>query len=173
VLARYYRKTGFVVACQDEATFGLLPNIVRGWARKGSKPVMMQHPQHKYTNVMGARSKRAFVFVFCKKKNQRTFVAFLTKLCRRWGRVCLFIDSAPWHKGELLRKFLSTHRKTFRLIRFPKYSPELNPIESCWKPAREEVGNRLIHSLATLKYHLKSVFENQTLLPKMFKYLSD
>jgi transposase len=173
MLARYYRKKGFVIACQDEATFGLIPNVVRGWARKGSHPVALRHFQHKNTNVFGARTKRTFVYSFKKKKTQRQFVAFLSMLSKRWGRFCLFIDGAPGHKGKILDAFLGSHKKTIRIIRFPKYCPELNPVEPCWKPARKDVGNRLIVSIDAMKYHLRKVFENPFLMPKMFSYLSD
>jgi len=173
MLAKHHRKKGFVVACQDEATFGLIPNVTRGWARKGSRPVAPQNYQHKYTNVFGARTKRTFVFSFTKRKTQRQFVAFLQKLSKRWGKVCLFIDNAPWHRGKLVDNFLTAHRKTFRIVRFPKYCPELNPVEPCWKPARKTINNRLIVSLPAMKYHLQKVFNNPFLMPRMFNYLSD
>lgn len=173
MLARYYRSKGFVVGCQDEATFGLIPNVVRGWARRGSRPGAPQNYQHEYINVFGARTKRTFVFSFSKKKTQREFVAFLRKLSRRWGKVCLFVDNAPGHKGKIVNEFLKTHRRSFRLVRFPKYCPELNPVEPCWKPARKAAGNRLMISLPAMKYHLRKVFNENLLMPKMFNYLSD
>lgn len=172
MLAKHYRRKGFVVATQDEATFGLLPQIVRGWARKGSRPTMVQYPQNKCINVFGARSKRCFVFFFCKKKKPKKFVEFTKLLLKRWHRVCLFTDNAPWHKGKEVTAFLKAHTKTLKLIWFPKYAPELNPTEPCWKPARSIVRNRLIHSLPTLRYHLCKIFSNPSLLPKMFSYLS-
>jgi len=173
VLAKYYRKRGFVIAAQDEATFGLLPQVTRGWARKGSKPVMIQHSENKCLNVFGARSKFCFEFFFCKKKRPKKFVEFLNLLLKKWGRVCLFTDNAPWHKGTKVVAFLETHPKTFKLIRFPKYAPELNPTESCWKPARSNIRNRLVHSLPALRYQLCKVFRKPSLLPKMFHYLSN
>jgi transposase len=162
-----------VIAAQDEATFGLLPNIVRGWARKGSRPRMVQHPQHKKINVFGARSKRGFAYFFSKHKNQRIFVRQMEQLHKRWGKVCLFADNAKWHGGEYVDKFLAAHRRTFRLFRFLKYAPELNPVEQCWKPARKRTGNRLLHTLPALQYHLKMVFGKPSLLPKMFHYLAN
>jgi len=161
------------VACQDEATFGLIPNVVRGWAKKGSRPVAPQNYQHKRINVFGARTKRRFVFSFSRKKNQRRFVAFLRDLLKRWGRVCLFVDNGPGHKGKIVDEFLENHHKTFQLIYFPKYCPELNPVEPCWKPARKAIGNRLILSLEAMKYYLRKIFNNPFLMPKMFNYLSD
>lgn len=122
---------------------------------------------------LGARTKRTFVFSFSGKKNQRCFVAFLGKLFRRWGKVCLFIDSGPGHQGKIVDEFLTVHQKTFRFVRFPKYCPELNPVEPCWKPARKVVGNRLITSVPAMKYHLRKIFRKPFLMPKMFKYLSN
>ena len=173
MLAKHYRQLGFVVACQDEATFGLIPWVVQGWARKGSKPEILHNYQYKSINVFGARSKRTFVFMFAKRKTQKDFVAFLKKMLKRWGRVCLFIDSAPWHRGKIIDKFLAEHKKTIHVEYFPKYSPQLNPVEPCWKPARKHVGNRFIPSLQTMQYHLQKVFNNPSLIPKMFHYLSD
>jgi transposase len=173
LLAKRYRRKGFVVAAQDEGTFGLIPNVVKGWAKKGSRPIAYQNYQHKYTNVFGARTIRTFVYSFTKRKRQREFVAFLKKLLKRWGKVCLFIDNAPWHRGKLVDEFLANHRKTFKIVRFPKYSPELNPVEPCWIPARKKIGNRLVVSLEAMKYHLRQVFNNSFLMPRMFNYLSD
>lgn len=173
MLAKHYRKKGFVIAAEDEATFGLIPHVVRGWARKGSRPVARQNFQHKWRNVFAARSKRSFVFAFAKKKTQKPFVEFLGKLLTRWGKVCLFVDSAPGHKGKHVDAFLAAHKKTFVLLRFPKYCPELNPVEQCWKPAREATGKRLIRSIPAMLYHLRKTFKNHKLLPKMFGYLSN
>lgn len=173
MLARNYRKKGYVIACQDEATFGLIPHVARGWARKGSRPTASMNYQYKSTHVNGARTKRSFVFGFTKKQTQRSFVGFLKALMKRWNKVCLFVDNAPWHKGRIVDCFLGEHRKTFKLLYFPKYSPELNPVEPCWKPARRVLANRLVRSVPAMQHHLRKVFGNPSLLPKMFHYLTD
>ena len=162
-----------MIAAEDEATFGLLPTVVRGWAKKGTHPTATVNYRYDKINVFGARSAKAFVFQFSKKKNQRTYVRFLQKLLKRWGRVCLFTDNARWHRGKIVDKFLRSHQRTFRIIYLPKYSPELNPVEPCWKPARRKLGNRLLHTIPTMQYHLRKTFTNQKTMPKMFKYLTD
>jgi transposase len=129
--------------------------------------------QYKSTNVNGARTQRSFIFEFTKKKTQRSFVRFLKALMMRWNRVCLFVDNAPWHKGKIVDSFLKGRRKTFKLLYFPKYSPELNPVEPCWKPARRVLANRLVRSVPAMQYHLRKVFGNPILLPQMFHYLTD
>lgn len=171
MLAKHCRSRGFVVATQDEATFGLIPSLSRGWAKRGSRPVARVNYGYSCINVMGARTMRTFAFSFCKKKTQKRFVEFLELLLRRWGRVCLFADNAPWHHGKKVDAFLERHKRTFKLVYFPKYCPEINPVEPCWKPARRAVSNRLFHAVPAMQYHLRKVFGNPSLLPQMFQYL--
>lgn len=146
---------------------------MRGWAKKGSKPIAVSNYQHKYIHVFGARSKCNFVFSFCKKKSKKRFVKFLKSIHARWGRVFLATDNAPWHKGKEIDSFLKSNSKTFRILYFLKYTPELNPIEQCWKPARRKLSNRLLRSLPAMQYHLCKVFNTPKGMPKMFKYLTD
>lgn len=172
-MARYYRRKGFVVAAGDEATFGLIPILNRRWAKVGSRPVANMNFQHKFSKVMAARSQRSFVFTYGKKYSKIRFVGFMEKLLRRWGRVLFAVDNAKYHKGAEIEEFLARHKKTFKLIYFPARTPELNPVEQCWKPARQVLSNRLLPSLPAAQYHLSKVFNEPKLLPKMFQFLSN
>ena len=126
---------------------------------------------NKCTNVFGARSKRSFVFCFSKKKRSKQFVKFLEKLRQRWGTYLLFVDGAKAHKGKLVEQYLQQHKKTVRLEYFPKYSPELNPVEQCWKPGRKVLSNRLVKTLDAAKYHLRKTFKDTKSMPNFFDYL--
>lgn len=161
------------MGAQDEATFGLIPLVARGWAKKGSRPRVIIHHANKCINVFGARSKRSFVYSFSKKKRQKNFIKFLKILMKRWGRVLLFVDGAKAHKGKNVREFLKMNKRMLKLEYFPKYTPELNPTEQCWKPARKKLSNRLVKTLATAQYHLRNVFNTNKSMPKMFHYLRD
>ena len=160
------------MGAEDEATFGLIPLVARGWARKGSAPVTPVNHANKSASVFASRSRRSFVYSFSKTKTQGSFVRHLKKLKRRWNKVLLFADNGPAHHGKKVNAFLAAHKKTFRLEYFPKYTPELNPVEQCWKPARRKLANRLLRSLPTAQYHLRKTFEFER-MPKMFNYLRD
>lgn len=157
---------------QDEATFGLIPLIMRGWARKGSHPFVKINHKNVCTNVFGARSQKSFVYSFTKKKRQKQFLKFLDKLRRRWKKYLLFVDNAKAHKGKKVKAYLQKYENV-KLEYFPKCSPEENPTEQCWKPGRNALANRVIPSLNSAKYHLRKTFNNQKAMPKMFKYLRD
>lgn len=161
------------MGAQDEATFGLIPVVQRGWARKGSHPVVKISHRNVCTNVIGALSLRSFVFVFSKKKGRKAFVRFLEKLRRRWNKYLLFTDNYKPHKCGVVDEYLKKHKKTVKLAYFPKYSPEVNPIESCWKPGRNALANRVLPSLNAAKYHLRKTFRNRKTMPEMFEYLRD
>lgn len=157
---------------QDEATFGLIPIVQRGWARKGSHPFVKVNHANKYTNVFGARSSKSFVYSFAKKKRQTQFIRFLEKLRKRWQKYLLFVDNAKAHTGARVKRYLLEH-KNVKLEYFPKYTPEENPTEQCWKVARSALANRTLLSLPAAKYHLRKTFDNKEAMPKMFKYLRD
>ena len=57
----------------------------------------------------------------------------------------MIIDNSPWHKKafrliqeESLDEY-SDIREKMELIKLPPYSPDLNPIEQCWRITRREV----------------------------------
>ena len=158
---------------QDEATFGLIPLIKRGWAKRGSHPFVKINHKNVCTNVFGARSSKSFIFSFSNKKRQPQFIRFLEKLRRRWGKFLLFVDNAKAHGGAMVKDYLRCHRKSVKLEYFPKCSPEENPTEQCWKPGRNALANRVVPSLNAAKYHLSKTFNNTEAMPKMFKYLRD
>lgn len=161
------------MGCEDEATFGLLPNVTRGWAVKGSRPIAPVNFQRKYTNVFGTRTARSFHFTFSKRKKQKQFIKHCAQLLERFKKIILFVDSGPCHKGRLVKEFLRVNRRCFRLFRFPAYSPELNPTEQCWKPARRDVANRALRTVDGIKKRLRNIFNNPKNMPKMYKYLCD
>lgn len=83
----------------------------------------------------------------------------------------LFLDNAPWHKGKRVEAFCGAHRKTLRLVYFPTYSPELNPVEQCWKVAKAALANRLFTRLVNAKYHVRRALGQEKVMPKYFDYL--
>ena len=59
----------------------------------------------------------------------------------------LFLDRAPWHRGDAIRTFLAKNPR-LQLIYFPPACPQLNPQEHVWKAARQDIGHN--HSRLTL-----------------------
>ena len=122
-------------------------------------------------HVIGARTRRTFVFSFIEHQTQKTFLRFIRKLLKKYSRLIIFVDNAPWHRGEIIKEFLKKHKKTLRIEYFPTYSPELNIVEQHWKLSKTAIGNRILKTIPTTKYHVRNVLSQKELMPKMFQYL--
>ncbi len=79
----------------------------------------------------------------------------------------MIIDNAPWHKKayRLIYEDLCDEYKDIRdklvIIKLPPYSPDLNPIEQCWRITRREVThNTFFFSIDALTTALDSFFQN-------------
>lgn len=134
--------------------------------------VQINH-KHESVNVFGVRLMGEFLYIFAKRKRQQDFIRLLRKLLEGRKGILLFVDNARIHHGRLVQKFLRKHKGRIKLEFFPPYTPELNPVEPCWKPARKDLSNRLLHTLPAAKYHLRNTFNDPTLMPKFFEYLRD
>ncbi len=157
---------------QDEASFGLIGLVRRGWAERGSRPKALLFHVRKYVNVFAIRTKRNFIYLYSKKKSQKAFIRLLKKARKKLGKIFIFVDGAKAHKGKLVQEFLRKNKKTIRIAFFPPYSPEMNPTEQCWKVGRKQVANKPLRTVQTVMYQLDKVFGNPKLMPKMFDYLS-
>ena len=74
--------------------------------------------------------------------NTQGFLQMLRNLRQRWrGKIIhLWVDGAPWHKGDLLQNYLATH-PDLHLEYMPPYQPRLNPQERIWHQVRHERTN--------------------------------
>ena len=76
--------------------------------------------------------------------NSGTSVAFLGRLKGKHpGPLRVIWDNTPAHRGEALRKYLSTSGLGLQLVNLPSYSPDFNADEAVWGWAREEATGNL------------------------------
>ena len=73
-------------------------------------------------------------------------------------------DNARWHKGKLIRHYLSWGRALERLhlISLPPYAPEHNPIEHVWEYAKGKISNRYGHPFKEIKQDFLASITNRT-----------
>lgn len=56
------------------------------------------------------------------------------------GLILICLDGAGFHRSNKLKQYLEENKGIFELLRFPTYSPELNPQEHVWKALRKEIN---------------------------------
>jgi transposase len=66
------------------------------------------------------------------------------------GPMVLLWDSAPIHTRHMVQDFIATQTR-LHVFSFPKYAPELNPVEFLWTQVSEHLACRAPQSLKELK----------------------
>ena len=67
----------------------------------------------------------------------------------------LILDNAGWHKTQCVKKLFDEQKHWIKVEFIQAYSPELNPIETCWKVTRNAV---------TKSQHFKTIYAMQEAL---------
>lgn len=113
------------------------------------------------------------MFSLRKNLNAEEFLKVLAKFFYKFKRAILILDKAPWHKkSKKVQKYLKKHRRELKIIWFPTGCPEMNPVEECWRQAKEKVnGGRIHESLEVMKKELKYFFRYEDFKQDMRKYL--
>ncbi len=140
---------------------------------KGSKPRISSSPSQHKVAYSGFVFPGTGELIINKSEvfNHETVIASLREFLRKVylpenRKVALIRDNAPWHKKVFRRIETEDQpeyadiREKLTLIRLPPYSPDLNPIEQCWRVTRREVAhNRYFSDLQTMERALDKYFK--------------
>jgi len=155
---------GYEIVSIDEASFQLQTSYKRIWFLKGKKPKRAFSWSNKKLIAFGAlTSSSKFYYDFYIAQNSLTFSFFLIDLFA-WlnpsKKYVLILDNAGFHKTNVIKDLLKEHSKWITVEYLPPYSPELNPIETCWKVTKNAV---------TKSQHFKTLDDMQDSLEIFWK----
>lgn len=115
----------------------------RGWAKRGTPfkvPTTSEHGKRLNLSgwvapLLGRRS-----VIRTHKGDRQGFLKVLKHIRHRLKgfKVWIYVDRAPWHRGEQVKEFIRCHRQ-LRLRYLPPYQPGLNMQERVWRQMRYEV----------------------------------
>jgi len=137
---------------QDEGRFGLQPVLRRVWALKGKRPIAKVAPDYEWLWMYGAAhpsSGKSFWLSLPRFDGELTqlFLEEFAKANAVEGKqIILCWDGAPAHRAKSLRV-----PERITLVRFPAYTPELNPAERLWPLLKEGVANESFKDLDALE----------------------
>ncbi len=135
---------------QDEVHFQVTTSLTRKWVPKGSKPQVKSAPGRKSVAYSGYVAPSTGELIVTKPSwfNYKTVIQSLRDFIQSFPaqkKIFLVLDNAPWHK-KAVRLIQSDALEEYQDIRdkltlsfLPPYSPDLNPIEQCWRVTRREV----------------------------------
>jgi transposase len=166
-----------VLLSQDEARVQMVPTLQTTLGVKGHRPVVGTRDCKDVLYVFGVlnlisgalHSNTLESLQAANRKStesktrrmQRAFAAHLRHVGevypqKKYKRVVLTIDGAPWHRGALVSEAMkeNPHLEFYPL---PSYSPQLNVIERFWKKLRRRAThNRLFDTINDLKASVRN-----------------
>ena len=134
----------------DESEALTHPYLARCWARRGTELRIEAPGQAKKRAMLGAFDplRRRLLVHTSPTKRSTDFVALLDQLGAAYGTaergrpLVAILDNAPIHTSKLTTRALA-ERPWLTLEWLPKYAPELNDIERCWRDLKQhQLANR-------------------------------
>ena len=134
----------------DESEALTHPYLARCWARRGTELRIQAPGQAKKRAILGAFDplRRRLLVHTSLTKRSTDFVALLDQLGAAYGTaerarpLVAILDNGPIHTSKLTTRALA-ERPWLTLEWLPKYAPELNDIERCWRDLKQhQLANR-------------------------------
>lgn len=150
----------------------IAPNIRRGWHLKGKGiATKINYTREKFCSF-GALGAGRFHYRFYEKANSDSFIDFLKSLGKKYGKVLLLADNVAYHKSNKVKRFLKSTKRSAVIIHFPRYTPELNPIEVQWRQIKKNLGNQFFADTGEMKECFNDLIQTgQVPVVKMYEYL--
>lgn len=145
--------------------------VRRVWAVKGSRPRIKVTGSHRKTCVYGALgSDGRQLFRQYPNLRAESFLSFLKRVEAKFSRFILLMDQASWHTaGEIAMHLVD--RENVELLFFPAYTPELNPLEECWRQPKNELMLRLYPGFEGLRRAIAEYYRTKRFRLNLINYL--
>jgi len=167
---------GYEIVSIDEASFQLTTGYKRIWFLKGEKPKRAFFWSNKKLIVFGAlTSSSEFYYNFYCSQNSLTFSFFLENLFA-WlnpsKKYVFILDNAGFHKTDIIRDLFKEHKEQIAVEFIPPYSPELNPIETCWKVTKNAVTkSQYFKTIDLMQGALEIFWDKHIFMQNFMRYL--
>ena len=160
----------------DEASFQLVTNHKRIWFPKGEKPKRAFFWSNKKLIAFGAlTSSNKFYYDFYDSQNSLTFRNFLRNLfdwLKPYKRYVFILDNAGFHKTQCVKNLLNQQKDWIAVEHIPPYSPELNPIETCWKITKNAVTkSQHFHKIDDMQDAIEEFWNKNIFMQNFMRYL--
>jgi putative transposase len=167
---------GSTIVAFDEARFQLTPEFKRIWFPKGEKPKGAFFWSSKKLLTFGAlTSDHRFFYDFHESQNSLTFRRFLRdfiKTLNRKKKYVFILDNAGYHKTQPIKHLLEQYSSFISVEYLPPYSPELNPIETCWKVTKNTVTkSQFFLSIEDMQDALEDFWHKHFFMQNFITYL--
>jgi len=167
---------GYELVAIDEASFQLKENYKRIWFPIGEKPKGAFFWSNKKLIAFGALTGSSkFYYDFYIAQNSLTFSFFLNGLfdwLKPNKKYVFILDNAGFHKTDVVKSLLEERKEWIAVEYILPYSPELNPIETCWKVTKNAVTkSQHFRTLDSMQEKLENFWEGHIFTQSFMRYL--
>ena len=167
---------GYELVAIDEASFHLTTTYKKIWFPRGETPRGAFFWSSKKLITFGAlTSKHNFFYDFYTSQNSITFRDFLMNLIQTLDKnkkYIFILDNASWHKTRIIKDYLLKYNNWISVEHIPPYSPELNPIETCWKVTKNTVTkSQYFKTIDEMQEKLESFWKEHIFNQQFMRYL--
>ena len=165
------RSDDATVVVIDQTRRRLKTHLGHGWFKRGERAIVKVSEQWDATKLLGALSEDGETkFYRCESNfNSEVTIHFLRALQEDFDDdLIVVLDNAPYFASKKVKKF--SEDAGIELCYLPRYSPQLNPVEECWRQLNLHLKNRLFEDLDQFN---RAIQESLDLVnpPSMFNYL--
>jgi transposase InsO family protein len=154
-----------------DQTRQVLSTLIYAWFPEGERPSLPVTGAWESIKLLGAVSDAGETFFLPCAANftADTTTRLLDALQTEFGeKICVVLDNASYFTAKQVQEFVEN--TPIELCYLPRGSPELNPVEECWRQLNQALGNRLFETLDDLRQAaLTALSDIQP--PNVFTYL--
>jgi len=144
----------------DEAGIDSNETYQYGWAKKGERCYSQKYGgcQERVSFIGGLQKNKIIAsMVFTGHCDKKVFEIYLERCLvpQLMAGSVVVIDNASFHKSKNIKKLIEDAGCTLKYL--PAYSPDLNPIEHCWFPIKNDIRKQLDKNVPLFKAACKTL----------------
>jgi transposase len=158
------------VVCVDQTKKSVQVEPRAAWFPRGTRPAVELSGQRDWTCLLGAITEDGdrFFSRFTEYVTADHAKHFILALCEEFeDDLIVVLDGASYFQASAVTDLAA--RDDLAFVTLPAYSPELNPVEECWRQLQSALSNRFFDSLDELTTAIDTALD-QLSVPKMSSY---
>jgi len=158
------------VVCIDQTKKSVQVEPRAAWFPRGTRPSVELSGQRDWTCLLGAITEDGdrFFSRFTEYVTAEHAKHFILALCEEFeDDLIVVLDGAPYFQASAVTDLAA--RDDLAFVTLPAYSPELNPVEECWRQLQNALSNRFFDSLTELTTAIDDALKHLS-TPKVSNY---
>jgi len=158
------------VVCIDQTKKSVRVEPRAAWFPRGTRPSVELSGQRDWTCLLGAITEDGdrFFSRFTEYVTAKHAKHFILALCKEFEKdLIVVLDGASYFQAAAVTDLAD--RDDLGFVTLPSYSPDLNPVEECWRQLQASLSNRFFESLDELTTAIDTALD-QISIPKVSNY---